>query len=405
MPEAPADTTVPPMVAAAVAGIAAAAADAVSTDDAVASAPRTSEVAAASSRRAARAARLATGEQPVQAQEPVAEPEGETYADLVFDEPFLQEPVFVAEPEVDFVAEPFTADLDEFEAAARLFSFTAETPIQESAAPEAAAEQEPADESLPAPVAAVRSRGASFRRLATASFSIGVVGVVGLMAVGMTTPAQALAAASGNSATLSVLAPSGGDVAAEDSQIQAYVAPSTVENVAVARSENYEMVSMAQIAADEGITNTSDFYVNDPTSNIQWPFAVGVPITYGFGWRSGAMHEGADFVPGEGAPVQAIADGTVRIATESGGAYGVTVVLDHIVDGQLVSTRYGHMLYGSLKVSVGQRVTVGTVLGNTGNTGRSFGAHTHVEVLLNGTTPTDPIVWLRKYTDGTHEVG
>ena len=43
--------------------------------------------------------------------------------------------------------------------------------------------------------------------------------------------------------------------------------------------------------------------------------------------------------------------------------------------------------------------------GNTGNTGRSFCAHTHVEVLLNGTTPTDPIVWLREYTDGSHEVG
>ena len=42
-----------------------------------------------------------------------------------------------------------------------------------------------------------------------------------------------------------------------------------------------------------------------------------MPITYGFGMRSGRMHEGADFVPGQGAEIQAIAEGTVRIATSS----------------------------------------------------------------------------------------
>jgi len=154
------------------------------------------------------------------------------------------------------------------------------------------------------------------------------------------------------------------------------------------------------MAADSGITNPSNFYVNDPTAPIQWPFAVGVPITYGFGMRDGTMHEGADFVPGEGSPVQAIADGTVRIATEQGGAFGVTVLIDHEIDGQLVSSRYGHMQYGSLQVTQGQHVKVGQFLGRTGNTGRSFGAHTHVEILQNGTTPIDPIVWLRQHAGG-----
>ena len=67
---------------------------------------------------------------------------------------------------------------------------------------------------------------------------------------------------------------------------------------------------MADLAAASGITNFSNFYVNDPTAAIQWPFAVGVPISYGFGMRSGKMHEGLDFIPGAGAPIQAIADGT-----------------------------------------------------------------------------------------------
>ena len=38
--------------------------------------------------------------------------------------------------------------------------------------------------------------------------------------------------------------------------------------------------------------------------------------------------------------------------------------------------------------------------GRTGNTGRSYGAHTHFEILLNGTTPVDPIVWLRAHVGG-----
>ena len=68
----------------------------------------------------------------------------------------------------------------------------------------------------------------------------------------------------------------------------------------------------------------------------------------------------------------------------------------HVIDGQLVSSRYGHMLVGSLRVSPGDVVKVGTVLGNTGNTGRSTGVHTHFEVLLGGTTAVDPITWLRQ---------
>ncbi len=232
------------------------------------------------------------------------------------------------------------------------------------------------------------------------------MGVVGLLTVGMTMPVSALASASG---TDSVTAPAetattrlavGGDVAAGDGQIQAYVAPAEATSAVVDRADGYSATTYAKMAADSGISNPSNFYVNDPTAPIQWPFAVGVPITYGFGMRDGGFHEGADFVPGEGAPVQAIADGTVRIATEQGGAFGVTVLIDHEIDGQLVSSRYGHMQYGSLQVKQGEKVHVGQFLGRTGNTGRSFGAHTHVEILQNGTTPIDPIAWLRQHAGG-----
>jgi murein DD-endopeptidase MepM/ murein hydrolase activator NlpD len=291
------------------------------------------------------------------------------------------------------------ASVDAFEEAARLFSFTGETPVQHAAAPTA----ETAPETAPhvAPRRSKAPRGASFKKVATASFSVGVFGIVGLMAVGMTTPAEAVAAVGGTDTSMSVVAPAGGTAKTIDAdEIQAYVAPAGVENDTLDRTESYSTTTTAELASEAGIKNFSNLFHNDPNAPIQWPFAVGVTMSYGFGMRDGRMHEGIDFTPGAGSPVQAIADGTVRVASESGGAYGVHVIIDHVIDGELVSSHYAHMQYGSLQVVPGQHVTVGTVIGHTGNTGRSFGAHTHFEILQNGTTAIDPMPWLREHTGG-----
>lgn len=332
---------------------------------------------------------------PVEKPQPAAQTAAPTAS---VDEPVVT-PSDAAEPNV---AESDAADAvsDEFEAAARLFAFTGETSVQ-SPAPEPVAEAtRPVTQGLPVSAGLRRRNG---RRIAAASFSVGVMGLVGLLTVGMTMPVSALASAAGTANVASAETPTqnlavGGDVA--DGAIQAYVAPAEAVAGVVDRADGYSAATYAQMAADSGISNFSNFFVNDPTAAIQWPFAVGVPITYGFGMRDGRMHEGVDFVPGDGSPVQAIADGTVRIATENGDAFGVTVLIDHEIDGQLISSRYAHMQYGSLQVTPGQKVKVGTFLGRTGNTGRSFGAHTHFELLQNGTTPIDPLPWLRQHTGG-----
>ena len=310
--------------------------------------------------------------------------------ELIFDE--VSEPAPGVEPDA---AAPTAAEIDAFEAAARLFSFTGETPIQPAAQSDESEAPTASDH-----VAARRNRGASFKRVTAASFSVGVMGIVGLLTVGLTTPADAVAAPRSADISTSVAASAGGDVAPTDGEIQAYVTPAEIQTAPIQRSETYSTLTMAQIAADSGITNFSNFFVNDPTSPIQWPFAVGVPISYGFGMRDGTMHEGVDFTPGEGSPIQAVADGVVRESTDSGGAFGVHIVIDHVIDGVLVSSSYSHMLYGSRQVEVGDQVTVGTIIGHTGNTGRSFGAHTHFEILANGTTPIDPIPWLREHAGG-----
>lgn len=134
---------------------------------------------------------------------------------------------------------------------------------------------------------------------------------------------------------------------------------------------------------------------------VQWPFLVGVPITTDFGPRMppcggcSSFHKGIDLNPGVGSPVQAIADGVVsEVSATDNGGLGVYAVIDHSVGGQLVSSVYAHMGEGSLRLSVGQSVAVGEVVGNVGNTGQSTGPHLHFEILLEGVTPTDPVVWL-----------
>lgn len=68
------------------------------------------------------------------------------------------------------------------------------------------------------------------------------------------------------------------------------------------------------------------------------------------------------------------ANGTYR-------SYGEYVVINHH-DGTM--TLYAHMLSGSRKVTEGQKVSQGQVLGTVGSTGNSTGPHLHFEVIKNG---------------------
>jgi murein DD-endopeptidase MepM/ murein hydrolase activator NlpD len=297
--------------------------------------------------------------------------------------------------------------VDAFSAAAEAFGFSAEDldetvlPAAESE-PEASAGEESDDKPSAAHVAPRRGRRLG-RKIAAAGASLGVMGVAGLMLVSMTMPSEAVAAAQGYGAqsVTSLTAVDTPQKKAAENDIQAFVAPSDVESEPVARSGQFSSMSMIDLAAEEGIQYSSSVYTNDTTALIQWPFAVGVAMTWPYGMRRGKMHEGLDLVPGNGAPIQAIADGVVRKATENGGGYGVTVYIDHMIDGKVVTSHYSHMQHGSIRVKTGQQVKVGQIVGLVGNTGHSFGAHLHFELLRNGQT-FDPLPWMKKNA-GRHD--
>ncbi len=136
---------------------------------------------------------------------------------------------------------------------------------------------------------------------------------------------------------------------------------------------------------------------------VRSPFPGPVRMSSGFGYRPApcaacsSLHQGLDFNPGMGAPIGAVAAGTVRVSGTYF-SYGNAVIIDHVVDGRKVSTLYGHMIPGSSPLQVGDEVTAGQFVGLVGSSGVSTGAHLHLEVLMDGSLPIDPRAWIQSHT-------
>ena len=114
-------------------------------------------------------------------------------------------------------------------------------------------------------------------------------------------------------------------------------------------------------------------------------------VASGFGYRIDPVyktvkfHAGLDFSAPQGTPIYATADGTVATAGNTGNGYGNHVIINH---GYGYETLFGHMV--RVKVSAGQTVKRGQVIGWVGSTGKSTGPHCHYEVHKNG-VKIDPV--------------
>lgn len=144
-------------------------------------------------------------------------------------------------------------------------------------------------------------------------------------------------------------------------------------------------------------------YHNNPLGQIQYPIRKTVPLSDMFGARPNpfgtgtVFHHGIDFLPGLGAPIQAIADGVVSEAVnDPNGGLGVYVVIDHDIKGEKFQSVYAHMIVGSIQVHVGQQVHVTDIVGQCGDTGAATGPHLHFEIRINKAV-VDPWAWLQKH--------
>ena len=117
-------------------------------------------------------------------------------------------------------------------------------------------------------------------------------------------------------------------------------------------------------------------------------------VTSGFRLAARPNHNGIDIVGDDDKTVHAVAGGTVGFAgVVSKSAGGLTWQWGYYVRIDGNDNRkyyYCHLVAGSLLVRAGQRVQAGTALGTMGNTGYSFGAHTHFEVRNIYGTAIDP---------------
>jgi len=244
----------------------------------------------------------------------------------------------------------------------------------------------------------VRPAGDRARTMATKSLTVAAMAFVALMAVSTSLPAEALlSSADVQAAAFDAQRSTNGEPA------QMLARASGTDNITVNR-DGYKAQTIAEVAAASGIRMEATF-TNNPNGTIQWPFAVGVHIGSKYGYRDCAgcssNHRGQDFNPGIGAPIQSIADGVVSQAIDGEGSLGVHMVIDHMVDGELVSSVYAHMIHGSMLFKVGDVVKVGQAIGKTGNTGMSTGPHLHFEIRLGGLNGThvDPLEWLYANTN------
>jgi murein DD-endopeptidase MepM/ murein hydrolase activator NlpD len=132
---------------------------------------------------------------------------------------------------------------------------------------------------------------------------------------------------------------------------------------------------------------------------VQWPIDPATEVSSPFGPRiapcagCSTMHSGVDLVPGEGTPIAAVAEGTV---VEAGffGDLGQHVMIRHEVDGETVTSVYGHMIAGSSPLHVGDHIAMGQLVGEVGDTGESTGAHLHFGILDASGAPEDPLAWM-----------
>ncbi len=131
-----------------------------------------------------------------------------------------------------------------------------------------------------------------------------------------------------------------------------------------------------------------------------WPVNTSKKISSPIGNRvapggfGSTNHKGVDICNvGFTSSVFAVKSGKVLLTNTSGygDGYGNYVVIDH---GGGVTTLYAHM--SVVKVSEGQMVSQGTVLGITGSTGASTGPHLHYEVRINGVYQ-NPLNYLAGY--------
>src|SRR3989344_5527910 len=154
-----------------------------------------------------------------------------------------------------------------------------------------------------------------------------------------------------------------------------------------ANPETFSLVEGQILIVPDGIKPSEKPSIRREVYLVQGPVSVS---SAGFTWPvrgyvsqfASWYHMAIDIISPFETPIVSAQNGRVtKISTGTwDGGYGNNVVIDN---GAGYQTLYAHM--SNINVSIGQEVVSGkTVIGGVGNTGRSTGAHVHLEIIKNG---------------------
>jgi murein DD-endopeptidase MepM/ murein hydrolase activator NlpD len=217
----------------------------------------------------------------------------------------------------------------------------------------------------PAPRRTPRARGRQALTFATMTF-------VMLLAIGMSIPANAFGTAQ------AATAPRTAKASHAAQTLSVSEADSTTPDARGNLSVTMPRIEQA-IASGLGEPTVPGILVIPAPGPLRWPTDVSPHIGRGVS----AAHHGQDLLVPGGTPVHAIADGTVLVSAVEGG-YGQYVVIQSNVGGHVVTSLYAHMGIGSQKVSTGETVTQGQVIGAVGSSGAATGFVLYLRILQDG---------------------
>ena len=152
-------------------------------------------------------------------------------------------------------------------------------------------------------------------------------------------------------------------------------------------------MKMYPVLGDKTRAAVQRLYDKAKEGKLGWAFGYRIhPIT-----NQPQLHNGCDFGAAVGTPLHAVYAGiVVSVWNDTKYHGGNSVIISHSVPGvSIVRTGYAHM--SEFSVRPGDRVDAGYVIGKSGNTGRSKGAHLHFSCRIQKNsvmTPVNPLPYV-----------
>jgi murein DD-endopeptidase MepM/ murein hydrolase activator NlpD len=183
--------------------------------------------------------------------------------------------------------------------------------------------------------------------------------------------------------------------------IAASAQASTVDAATLSSAPTAVTAAVDDSQLNAGPPSRGGNYMHD--ADAPWVRPVPGKVTSNFGPRpvictpagcSNTTHDGIDLGSPCGTAIKAASAGRVTSASNAG-SFGERVIIDH---GSGLETIYGHMQTGSYKVSVGQLVKAGTIIGNVGMTGVATGCHLDLKIRTGAYIDPKPFLAFRGVT-------